>query len=97
MSEMGELEPFGNGNEEPVFLLRDALVLSTRKMGAEGQHIKWLLRDEKGAKFSVVAFFAKEKWLEVGEGMRRDFLVTVMENEWNGVKSVEGRVKEIRG
>ena len=97
VSEMGELEPFGNGNEEPVFLLRDALVLSTRKMGAEGQHIKWLLRDEKGAKFSVVAFFAKEKWLEVGEGMRRDFLVTVMENEWNGVKSVEGRVKEIRG
>ena len=37
---MARLEPFGNGNEVPVFALREARVLSVERMGRDGVHLK---------------------------------------------------------
>lgn len=35
-----KLEPFGLGNPEPVFLLKNALVVEVRTVGKEGRHLK---------------------------------------------------------
>ena len=87
-----KLEPYGQGNEEPVFLLSGAFVLDARKMGAEENHLRLTLRDARGKIFKVVAFYADRDWLELRGGEVVDAWVTLVENEWNGNKSVEGRL-----
>lgn len=89
--ELEQLEPFGNGNPEPVLKGENLLVTNQRRMGAEAQHVKLELRDQLGRVLQFLAFSAPEHFfVEPGE------YVTVwfqpMMNEWQGRRSVEGRL-----
>ena len=44
---MAKMEPFGNGNAEPILKITKATVLNVRRMGVDGQHVKLTLRDKK--------------------------------------------------
>ena len=94
MAELDKLEPFGEGNLEPVWLIRDALVLNAQKLGQDEQHLKLTIADGK-KQLVLIAFHAPREWLKVREGMRRDFTVRLMVNEWNGLTSVEGVIEKI--
>ena len=96
LEELRGLEPFGVGNEVPVFGLLDMFVLDKKLMGAEGQHLGLLVRGEDGKLMKLVAFNAPERWREVRSGERESLLVNVEENEWGGVRNVEGRIIEIK-
>ena len=96
LDEMKQLEPFGEGNPEPVFLLPGAFVLDVNRMGAEGQHLRMLVRGEDGKTVKLVAFNADKEWLEIEAGGRVNAWIVLTENEWNGVRSVEGRILKLR-
>lgn len=83
------LEPFGEGNPEPVFEIR-ALVLSRRLL--KEKHLSLALRDEKGGELRMMAFFAPEEWLFVKSGERVKLKFTLRLNEWRGKKAVEGDI-----
>ncbi len=93
--EMMQLEPFGNGNLEPVFLLSSVTVLEVSAMGSEGKHLRMLVRDSNGTMMKLVAFYARESWFKVELGSLVDVWINVIANEWNGSKSVEGRIVRI--
>ena len=97
LEELSRLEPFGVGNEVPVFGLSHVLVLDKRLLGAEGQHLRLLVRGEDGKMMKLMAFYAPKDWLGIEDGERLDILMQVEENEWNGLKSVEGRILDLRG
>ena len=97
MEELKLLEPFGVGNEVPVFELPEVFVLDKKLMGADGQHLRLLVRGEDGKTMKLIAFNAPEKWRRVESGQEANLLVNVEENEWNGLRSVEGRILAIRG
>jgi len=97
VEELRRLEPFGVGNEVPVFGLREAFVLDKKLMGAEGQHLGLLVRGGDGALLKLVAFSAPEAWRQIGQGERANILISLEENEWNGTKSAEGRIVDLRG
>lgn len=42
-----KMAPFGSGNPEPMFLIRNAVVDSLSKVGAEGKHLKLRLKSDK--------------------------------------------------
>ena len=94
MAELKQLEPFGIGNLEPVWLIRDALILNVQKLGQNEQHLKMAITDGK-KQLVLIAFNAPCKWLEIRKGMRCDFTVRLMINEWNGLTSVEGMIEKI--
>ena len=94
MAELKQLEPFGIGNLEPVWLIRDALILNVQKLGQNEQHLKMAITDGK-KQLVLIAFNAPSKWLEIRKGMRCDFTVRLMINEWNGLTSVEGMIEKI--
>lgn len=94
LDEMRQLQPFGEGNEEPVFKLVKVEVAEMRWMGTEQQHLMLRVVGRDGSMMKLVAFFAKDKW-RVMENTQVDVLVQVMKNEWNGLSSVEGRILEI--
>lgn len=89
------LEPYGAGNEEPVFRLTGVSILEARRMGATGQHLRLDLRDKSGKNFKCVAFFAPEWWLTLNPAENYDFLVQIVENEFRGVRSCESRLLTI--
>ena len=90
------LEPFGAGNEEPVFKLKNATIVETRRMGDKNQHLRLDLRDKNNRTIKCVAFFAPEKWLNgLHQDEKYDFLIKPVENEWNGTRSVEARICDI--
>lgn len=85
------LEPFGNGNPQPVLKSEDLLVISQRRMGADAQHVKLELRDQNGDKLQLLAFSAPEHFfVEPGETVTVWYQPDI--NEWNGRRSVEGRL-----
>lgn len=94
MMELEKLEPFGVGNLEPVWSIKDAMILNAQRLGQDEQHLKVIITDGK-KRLTLIAFNAPEEWLKVKEGARRDFIVKLMVNEWNGLTSVEGVIEKI--
>ena len=91
---LAKMEPFGNGNPEPVVKITTASVLSARRMGADGQHVKLALRDKNGKVLQMLAFNAPEEFFrEPGDEVVAWFQPTV--NEWQGVRTVEGRLVHV--
>lgn len=96
LSDLQSLEPFGPGNEEPIFRLRDIQLSGVTRMGSEHNHLRLDLRDSHGNYLKAVAFFAPERWLNLDPQFDRiEPLIKLTENEFNGVKSVEARVVDI--
>lgn len=94
VANLAKMEPFGNGNPEPVLTIARASVLSMRRMGADGQHVKLALRDKNGKVLQMLAFNAPgEFFREPGDEVVAWFQPTV--NEWQGVRTVEGRLLHV--
>lgn len=91
--QLESLEPFGNGNPEPILRSGRLLVLNTRRMGADAQHVKLELREldtnDQGMQF--LAFNAPTHFfVEPGQVVEVWFQPLI--NEWQGRRSVEGRI-----
>ena len=94
VTNLAKMEPFGNGNPEPVLKITRASVLSMRRMGADGQHVKLALRDKNSKVLQMLSFNAPEEFFrETGDEVVAWFQPTV--NEWQGVRTVEGRLLHI--
>lgn len=85
------LEPFGNGNPEPILKCENLLVTGVRRMGAEAQHVKLELRDAQTKTMQFLAFSAPNHFfVEPGEYVTIWFQPVL--NEWQGRRTVEGRL-----
>jgi len=94
LNQLEKLEPFGNGNPEPVLKAVTLLVTNQRRMGADAQHVKLELQDAAGKKMQHIAFSAPPHFfVEPGEYVTIWFQPGV--NEWQGRRSVEGRLLHV--
>lgn len=94
VEELSRLEPYGNGNPEPVFEFTKLTVIDRRTMGADNQHVKYRFQDGNGQAMYMVAFNkAHEFTAEVGDDVA--VLCELGINEWNGRRSVEGIMKKL--
>lgn len=92
---IARLEPFGSGNSQPIFCSTDLTVLHVRKMGTDGQHIKLEAQNETGARMQFLAFNAPEHFfVEVGAVIDAWYQPDI--NEWQGRKSIEGRLQHLK-
>lgn len=95
IDDLAKMEPFGEGNPEPIFRLKDVVIISAMRMGKEEQHLRLIVKDDWGNTFKLVAFNAEDDWLDLSSGMQLDIWATLMDNEWNGTRSVEGRILKL--
>lgn len=94
VEQIARMEPFGNGNPEPILKIAHAVVAGVRRMGANGQHVKIALRDADEKTLQVLAFNAPESFFrEPGDEIAVWFQPNI--NEWNGVRTVEGRLLHV--
>ena len=88
---ISQLEPFGNGNPQPILKSDNLLVKNIRKMGADAQHIKLELQDSSGQTMQFLAFSAPEHFfVELGTRVAIWYHPDI--NEWQGRRTVEGRL-----
>ena len=97
--ELAGLEPFGEGNREPVFLLNDMKVLQPKAVGAANRHLKMVLscKDKDGniKNYDAIAFGAGE-WVDMfAEGSNVNVLAEMGVNVWNNRESLSLRVADM--
>ena len=91
VNSLSQLEPFGCGNPQPILRTDNLLVMNFKKMGDNAQHIKLELRDETGEAMWFLAFNAPDYFF-VDHGERISIWYHPDINEWQGNRSVEGRL-----
>jgi len=91
LEQLATLEPYGSGNPQPVVRLSDVLVTNIRRMGDSGQHVKLTFKNANGRSIDALAFSAPQHFF-VEPGTRVHAWTTVELNEWNGNRSVEGKL-----
>ncbi len=85
------LEPFGSGNPQPILRTEALRVINIRRMGDNGQHVKLTVQHEQNRKIDLLAFNAPESFFQE-PGSTIIAWYTPELNEWQGRRSVEGKL-----
>jgi single-stranded-DNA-specific exonuclease len=88
------LEPTGYGNPSAVFVSRDVKIKSFRPVGSEGKHLKVTLDDEFGGFMDCIGF--RMGSMHTSLKPRVDLLYNIELNEYNGRKSLQLNLKDIK-
>ncbi len=95
LDEISQLEPFGEGNREPIFGLEKMTINENKRIGKDKNHLKMQIKDENGDKMNLLAFSAPDKWFSYLENEEIVVTARLIKNEWNGGVFVEGKILEI--
>jgi single-stranded-DNA-specific exonuclease len=94
--ELEQLEPFGQGNPQPVLMCRGVRVEGAWARGNEGQHLKLRLAQNGGRAIDAFAF----KLGHLADALNKypdiDVAFTLERNEWNNQVSLRLLVKDFR-
>ncbi len=87
------LEPFGYGNEEPVFGAKRLEIVQSRIVG--NNHLKMYLK-QNGKGIDSIGFDLGGMLDEVGPGAMVDAAFVPMMNEWDGGRNLQLNLKSVR-
>ena len=93
--ELELLAPFGEGNPEPSFRTRGMLLRGIRRIGSTGSHIK-ATAVKADRYIDLVAFAQGHRFDELNDMDRCDAIYTPNVNRWNGMRSVQLRIRDMR-
>jgi single-stranded-DNA-specific exonuclease len=85
--------PHGIGNPAPLFLMENAEVLESKRIGKDQSHLKAVLSLD-GQSIEAIAFGMGERLDDFSAA--KEFLVQLEQNEWQGEKRVQLRVVDFR-
>ena len=90
------LEPFGPGNERPIFVTRNVINNRyTKRVGKTGEHLKLDVTDRTAA-ITGIAFGKGDLALHLQNGNAVDVCYELEENIYNGVRSIQMMVEDIK-
>ncbi len=89
-----QLEPYGQRNREPMFLLKDVRLERLRTVGKEGKHLSFRVALGEN-KVSAVAFGQGGRVSELHPEVKVSLVTTLDVNAWQGKTSVQLKVKQI--
>jgi single-stranded-DNA-specific exonuclease len=95
VEDLARLEPCGQGNAEPLFVLRNVKILDGKSMGRAGEHLKWFL-DADGTRLEAVWWRPGERAANFISGTHADVCFAPELNEWNGQTRLQLVVKAAR-
>ncbi len=91
------LEPFGQGNPQPVFLTRRVRVSGAWTRGADAQHLKLRLDDAQGGpSYEAIAFRLGHLHSHFQKPRLIDIAYTLENHEWNGTRTLQLNIKDFR-
>lgn len=83
--QLEKLEPFGNGNEKPIFAAKNLRAQHIRQVGKEGQMQKMVLMDKDGTKCEAISFENHN----ISEGEEFRILYYPQINSYGGYETIQ--------
>ena len=94
LSVLNQLEPTGYGNPQPLFILRNLKVNSSRTIGKNDKHLSLHLAHPFLGYLRGIAFNMGD--LEGSVGKRLDVVSYIQSNYWNGKHFIELNIQDFR-
>lgn len=94
VAEVAQLEPFGEGNPEPIFMLENVRIAGLRTLSG-GKHVKlWV--EQTGRRFECVGWGMGDLYYELQRGRQVDVAFRLKENRWGGQRTVQLVLEDLR-
>ena len=95
ITQLDKLEPFGDSNEEPIFIFKGFKVTSIRTL-SEDKHIKMRLKGDNSIELDAIGFGLADvaKTYQIGDKV--DVIGNLQINSFNGMDSIQINLKDIR-
>jgi len=97
-----QLAPFGIGNHQPVFATRRVLVADVRLIGKDRNHLKLRISSPNSPSslkpliIDAVAFNLGYLYGQLAQGTTVDLAYTLDTNEWNGRRSLQLKIRDVK-
>ena len=96
MHYLEKLEPYGQGNKEPVFFMRNVSKYQYETyVGKEQNHLKCIF-EKKGMLFDAIGFNMKDYKDIIAENDEFDILFSLVHNTWKNTKTIQLNLKDIK-
>ena len=94
--ELEKIEPVGQGNPKPVFIIKNAVIAQPKFMGSDNTHVRFTADSGEGGRCECVLFKRAQELKDVLLGSRPvDLIGTVERQSWNGRERVQFIVEEL--
>ena len=94
---LNQFAPHGPGNRAAVFMARNLRDTGyARHVGADNKHLKLTLMQGNGPAIPAIGFNLGEKLELVRSGKTVDAVFSIEENEWNGTKTIQLKIRDLR-
>lgn len=94
LEKLSEFAPVGSGNREPLFCTKGVRLWDMKLVGSQKNHLKMVVKKE-GATYDAIGFGLGDIREKLEEGVPVDIAYYFEENIFNGVKSMQLRIKDI--
>lgn len=92
-----KMRPFGEGNPEPLFILKNMRVAEIKKVGSNGKHCKMFLKPgDQAPKIFEAIWFNRGENFSLAENLLVDVLAKIELDRWNGNEKIVLNVVDIR-
>lgn len=92
VEQLSILEPFGKGNEKPVFADKDLIVKSVNIIGKKSNVLKLMLEAQDGSVFEAIQFMYDGNKPQVGQKIAITYYPDI--NEFRGKRNLQFIIKE---
>jgi single-stranded-DNA-specific exonuclease len=92
---LSQMEPFGVGNEKPLFLIKNVRLADLKRVGKESNHLHFWT-DTGAGKFSSISFKNGDILTKLQQHQSLDLAFYLEKNVWNGRESIQFQVIDFR-
>jgi single-stranded-DNA-specific exonuclease len=96
LNHIAKLEPFGEGNREPVFASCAVNVADTRLIGRDKNHLSLKIKNDSGDILKAVGFNMGDLFLKLSPDKKVDIAYNISLDEWDGERKLQLKIKDIR-
>jgi len=97
IQELELLEPFGQGNEKPLFAQKGLHIRNVRVLGKNRNAVKFSLATDQGTPMDALLFGDGDSFMEeLGNSRILDVIYYPSVNEYNGNKSLQIVIKNYK-
>lgn len=98
VEDLKKMEPFGQGNKEPVFMLKNLTIQDLKWLGNGEKHLKLFLQPEDGSPklFEAIGFSMLDRFGDIKVGDKINLLCNLSQDEWNGSKKIQMKIIDLK-
>ncbi len=96
LDKLERLQPFGEGNRQPVFAATNLSIVQADVMGSSGNHLRLTVVPPEGGLKKLVGFGFGHLAKTLKPGDRVDVAYEPGVNEWNGKREIQFRIVDMR-